>query len=310
MDSGPRRGSWRTGRASGRLESARRCAGLAFTLIELLVVIAIIALLVSILLPSLSRARRMAAQVVCLTRTREWGQGSQLFATENNDAVAFDGEDNPGGVPDGGNKLTYQYDIWWANAVVPYVKYTGYRQIAERARDQGDAKNVPLPGNEGDGIFICPSARLPYGGDTPSEAPYPIDWSDLYFYFNYVPNSKLENGSQITWRGLDVEKIRLTDMKKPTATVLMLELRATKRELPSELADDPQYNKSLNRAKAMWSRMAARHDAGSNVVYADGHGEKVSLEYANEKASADFVNPERDGYNKHDLIWSPLTHAD
>lgn len=53
----------------------------AFTLIELLVVISIISLLVSILLPSLSRAREQARGVHCVARLKEFGTG--LAAYEN-----------------------------------------------------------------------------------------------------------------------------------------------------------------------------------------------------------------------------------
>jgi prepilin-type N-terminal cleavage/methylation domain-containing protein/prepilin-type processing-associated H-X9-DG protein len=56
-----------------------------FTLIELLVVIAIIALLVSILLPSLGNARKAARDLVCQTKMKQIGTGIQLYMDDQRD---------------------------------------------------------------------------------------------------------------------------------------------------------------------------------------------------------------------------------
>jgi len=99
----------------------------AFTLMELLVVMAIISMLMSILMPSLNRARELSKSTVCLSNLRQFTLAWTIYASENNDKLCASDTEWNGRQP-WNNELAHgNINSFWVSdgPGMPYNDYCG-----------------------------------------------------------------------------------------------------------------------------------------------------------------------------------------
>ena len=278
-----------------------------FTLIELLVVIAIISLLASILLPSLSRAKKLVQAVSSMATLNSWGKSTLIWTQDNDDILPYEGKKRASDVHKSSENPT-----WWANGVATYMGSPSYRELHDMRN--GD---VPVPPEKT--IFTDPGAPAEKAHLTGRVAP-----QLTHFFFSYVVNSELDNSITRKYgpSGYEKERMPLDRIDSPAGTVMMIEFRSKLEIL------DPQdryygninpYNGSeiqLNRARGDFKYLAKRYKDGTHLLFCDGHVSHFDFAYLTDpdlnRQELD-TNPSNSTYgtvvsswNRADVIWNPL----
>jgi prepilin-type N-terminal cleavage/methylation domain-containing protein/prepilin-type processing-associated H-X9-DG protein len=315
------------------LPAVSRCKRSAFTLVELLVVIGIIALLVSILLPALAKARSAAKETTCESNLRQWGMGLQMYCDANKGLFPGDSNNGSKSKPvDYINKyaLTWGATEMWFNGIPPMIGLQSYYTINSAVPATGAE---PLPTLGDNSIFICPSATAMSiaSGETSnvtcSNNSYFLIWGDpitargptvsgspqqLPVCMCYVPNSKILSSSN--------PRPRITQLTPSSSVAVFVEKRMSPFEITTS---DPQYNnlwnvnplggtatiasEAMGQVSSDWDRFSSRHRNGGYVCFADGHVGWYSLDQV---CYPPNVQNGVDDYNDPaNVIWNPFGTA-
>lgn len=135
---------------AGRNAGTRHVGQTAFTLVELLVVIAVIAILASLLLPALSRAKSKASAIQCLGQMRQVGLATVMYASDHQEQL-----------PRSTHSAAAFNQLPWGFALGPYL--TGKEVV------RPDAAFTNLM----NGLYHCPRDRRPLAQWSYGKSVYP-----------------------------------------------------------------------------------------------------------------------------------------
>ena len=209
-----------------------------FTLIELLVVIAIIAILASMLLPALGKAKGKALQIQCLGNYRQLQVCWLLYVDDYNDDLP------PNATTSGGGR-----DGWIATAQT-WIAGNAWTDTSTTNIERG----VLFPYNRSARIYKCPADRSTVRdlGKIPR-----VRSVSMSAYMNDTPTP----GDQTSWH-------KLSQVKEPPparASVFIDEHEGS--------IENARFVITQPGVRSWVDHPALRHNNGSTLTFADGHAE-------------------------------------
>ena len=256
-------------------KSSKRQYRAGFTLIELLVVVAIIALLISILLPSLRAAREKGRAVVCASDLTQVGKGILLYAQDNDKWLPHMGYRQAG------------INWFWATQIPKYIANKFSLYVCPSDEDptpygvKVESKKVTFYSNTKppypQGVVSMPvtyngSCELLYNAN-PWEL---IRWGRSTSAFSSQRKYVFRNASGVT-QTLTSDFARLiTDFKRPSTTFVFVEGKDIDSSSDCFRVDRLQVIATAPAKGSAATTLAAyqswlRHAGRTNILYLDNH---------------------------------------
>ncbi len=219
-----------------------------FTLIELLVVIAIIAILASMLLPALNKARAMARRASCTSNQKQIGAAMMLYLGDFNDrwtAAFFDGGAHPvsGGTP---TSIPWQAAIaYYSGRMARLDAKAWYSDLTWQAKSPTSLE-----------ILSCPEDQAPA--------------SDGNYYGTYA----IQGGQTMALPGrLDHKKF--SNLKWPSRTLAVTDGKLRSTGVSETLHGYLYNNTPAEFYTSIYERFVSHNDS-KNILFPDGHVENQS----------------------------------
>ena len=231
----------------------------AFTLIELLVVIAIIAILASMLLPALSKAKARAGQSRCISNLRQMGLGMSMYLNDNGNVF-----------PGAASRSTYGFHvedwIYWRRSLPAYPV-------------QKSPIVAPLgSGMVSSNLFRCPLdtddlERIRQTGPVGSDpGPYLYSYTLNSYGMDGNVNVGMSSVNDGSWH-----PFKLSAVKNPASKIMFAEEQASYR--PTEVADATYDVLVDGRWVPTGDILTTRHGKKAEVAFADSHVSTVSYKF-------------------------------